>query len=1105
MGIRRPTVVNQQANKQVVVGLNPMRWMARLFLMGISLACWAASASAQGQEARFRASASVGQLDVSRDWLTTEERNFLAGLSELRVAVPRSGGSPPYEEISANNEVGGIQADILVSLARTIGFKVKPVLFDTWPETLQAARRGDVDMVLTLAVTTDRREYLAFTLGTVPVPNGMFGRSAQVGPPPEGARFALEQDFASNDTVRRRFPAARIITHQDTLSALKAVAAGEADYYLGSLLEVVHYMGRNPVPGVELREMIRSGSGHYHIGVRKALAPLVPMLNRGITGLRGTPPRSLADAVVTIGSNAANSPNWPNNLSLDEADQRELQRRPVWRVGAVRGLPLLNDIDAQGDHSGIASDYVEQAATRLGVGTEVVAFDSVGDMLDGLRGGRIDLVPLLTPTPQREKEFLFSRPYFEMPYVLLGRSDGPLYWDLGSLRGRRLALGLQHPLRPLLAERYPEVQLVDAPNGNVAMDMVVSGQADAAVEVKSFANLRIHADTAARLRVLGQVDQLPARFAFAARQDEPALMALVDRVIESIDERERERMQRRWVAVDLNPPFPWRRWLPTLSTAAAGLLLLLGASVWWARRLAAESRERARAVERLEDIARTVPAVTFRYVIHADGRQLDTYYSPGAEAFFGVPLPAGRMLLDTLRPHSREEDHARLKQAEQRSMASGKPFRGTVHYAHPDGRQLRLLTEAVRGRTASGQTTWTGFVTDVSSEHALQQQLAQEAEQRYVMLASASHELRAPTHTLSLALQSLPAGSLQGQANDRLRVAKDAAQTLAQLLDDVLDAARVTVGRVELRPQVFDLHGWLRQLANAQSTAAAQKGLVFTLRQADELPRSVQADPLRLKQVLTNLLSNAIKYTERGSVDVYAACATLPGNMPALSFVVQDTGVGISAEQQQRLFEPFAAADPGAGARSTGLGLSVSRRLVDLMGGRIDIASTAGRGTRATVLVPWVQPAPVVQSDATPADAALLVCDDDPVSRLLLAELLRGQGYRVLEAGGAQEALEIWRGGAVRLIITDLNMPHESGLELIAALRTEEARRGAGARFAVRTPVVVCSGDWAPIEQTADAATHDAFIAKPVQLQTLLDTLAHLGIAPTPVVTPQSR
>ena len=110
-------------------------------------------------------------------------------------------------------------------------------------------------------------------------------------------------------------------------------------------------------------------------------------------------------------------------LKLDEAELALLSQRPVWRVGAVRGLPLLNHVEPDGSHSGIAAEVTEQVVRRLGVGLQVVPFDTVGAMLDGLRRREIDLIPFLTRTAEREREFAFSRPYVEMPYVIVARTS----------------------------------------------------------------------------------------------------------------------------------------------------------------------------------------------------------------------------------------------------------------------------------------------------------------------------------------------------------------------------------------------------------------------------------------------------------------------------------------------------------------------------------------------------------------------------------------------------------------------------------------------------------------------------------------------------------
>ena len=657
-------------------------------------------------------------------------------------------------------------------------------------------------------------------------------------------------------------------------------------------------------------------------------------------------------------------------MSLTSAEQGALVGRSVLRVGAVRGLALLNEARADGGHSGIAADYTAQVASRLGVAVDVLPFDSVARMLDALREGRIHLVPFLTRTPGRAKEFSYSAPYLEMPYYIVARSDAPLYWSLDSLRGKRLALAPQHPLRELLAERYPDIRIVEATSGQGAMDLVAARQADAAVEVKLFANVRINDDNNGMLRAVAQVEELPAQFHFAASKEAAALIPLVDRALADISADERDRLLRRWVAIDLQPAFPWRRHLPWMASAGLGLLLLAVASAWWMRRLSGEVRSRTRAEASLLDALQT----------------------------------------------------------------------------------------------------------------------------KNLYVASASHELRGPLQAVTLALQRLGDGPLGAEQRKAWSIAQDSTAALTQLIDDVLDLARFEAGKLVLRPVVVDLPAQLRQLVDNHRPAIASRGLRLSLRIAEDLPRHVLVDVLRLRQLLVNRIGNAIKYTPAGSVVVEIdQRVPVNGSAAQLQIVVRDTGIGIAPELQRRLFEPFGSLHtptqaPAEG--STGLGLAICKRLAEAMGGQIHIRSAPGLGTEVRLVLPMPPIAaappvvPPVRRTGPVTDRPVLLVDDDAVSRMLMAEMLRADGHTVREAGGVTEALKLSREGDIGLVISDHQMADGTGLDLLQQMARRTAVPGA------RTRLVLCSGSL--IELDLAAAGIDALLRKPVSAECLRETLERL-------------
>jgi CheY-like chemotaxis protein/HPt (histidine-containing phosphotransfer) domain-containing protein len=328
---------------------------------------------------------------------------------------------------------------------------------------------------------------------------------------------------------------------------------------------------------------------------------------------------------------------------------------------------------------------------------------------------------------------------------------------------------------------------------------------------------------------------------------------------------------------------------------------------------------------------------------------------------------------------------------------------------------------------------------------------------------------------------------------------RESAQALLRIIDDVLDFSKIEAGRLDLEDAVFSLSGLVDGAVATVRPQAALKGL----RLATEIETGSQdaliGDPTRVRQILFNLLSNAVKFTDSGSVRVSAATAPLGGGAARVVLAVADTGIGLDAEQQARLFQPFTQADSSTTRRygGTGLGLSIVRRLARLMGGDVAVESAAGAGSTFTVTL-TLQAAPADSPlaellsrrrgpNSVPGlDAArLLVVDDHPINREVLVRQLGLLGLAADTAEDGAEALAAWAPGRYAAVLADLHMPRLDGYQLVQKLRAAEAQGGTG-----RTPVIaVTANAMRGEEERCLAAGMDGYLAKPVALERLQSTL----------------
>ena len=405
-----------------------------------------------------------------------------------------------------------------------------------------------------------------------------------------------------------------------------------------------------------------------------------------------------------------------------------------------------------------------------------------------------------------------------------------------------------------------------------------------------------------------------------------------------------------------------------------------------------------------------------------------------------------------------------------------------------------LAQESRRAAEAESSRQTTMLMDEIDAhgrtDAALQQakeaaESANVAKTRYIV--GLSHEMRTPLNSIYGYAQLLErAGSTPSE--NAVRVIRRSAEHLAGLIDGLLDISKIEGGILRLNRDRVHLPEQLSQLVDMFRLQAASKGIEFRYEAQSRLPTQVHTDQKRLRQILINLLSNAVKYTESGHVGMIVRYRN-----QVAEFVIHDSGVGIPTEELERVFEPFERGRSAAvrALPGTGLGLTITKLLVQVLGGEISVQSEPGSGTRFTVRLMLSEAAgePVVEGPGRIAGyegprRRILLVDDNPEHQDVVKDLLSGVGFDVITASDAASALAEVGRTAPELAILDLSLPDMTGWELAGALRAVPALSA--------LPIVILSANAHEFAAGGIDAVHDAFIMKPVDISLLFEAIGRL-------------
>ncbi|MDO6708187.1 MHYT domain-containing protein [Photobacterium sp. 1_MG-2023] len=410
----------------------------------------------------------------------------------------------------------------------------------------------------------------------------------------------------------------------------------------------------------------------------------------------------------------------------------------------------------------------------------------------------------------------------------------------------------------------------------------------------------------------------------------------------------------------------------------------------------------------------------------------------------------------------------------------------------------------------NGTSTFVGVITDISQQKAMEDALRHSKEEAEIaaqakstFLANMSHELRTPMNSIIGFSELMLDSNMSHEQQRHLGIIRNSAKTLLNLLNDVLDSAKLESGTTELENRHFSLRQMCEQLIATQSLLANKKGIELQLHYDAQLSEHYQGDPLRVQQIILNLLSNAVKFTEKGYVKLHLS----PGRIKGITILVEDTGIGIPPERLNSIFAPFSQADSTMSRRfgGTGLGTTIAKQLVELMHGQISAYSQLARGSTFKVDLPLQRGEPAKVEDNHQDEILLpplkiLVADDVAQNLELMCGLLKRNHHQLFTARNGRDALRVYQQHPVDIILMDVQMPVMDGLQACQAIRKYEAEHGLPQIPVIALTASVLEKD----RRDAMAAGMNGFAVKPIDIYSLHAEIAYLmGISVQPSDAPQ--
>ena len=786
----------------------------------------------------------------------------------------------------------------------------------------------------------------------------------------------------------------------------------------------------------------------------------------------------------------------PYDFFLSDREHNYLASHPVVTFVSDPHWPPVEFINERGVLRGISNDILQLIAEKTGIRFKWTATGSWSRSLSLVEDKKAELITAIAKNEQREKKFIFTRPYFNFPIVMVTTQDKPFINSLEDLSGKKVVAVRGYAVSKLLATHHPTLQLLQADNVQDALRIVAGKKAYTYVGILPVASYNIGKNSEFNLKIAGKTKySLPLSLA-TYQGNSPELITILNKAISSLSQEEKQRIYNKWIQVQFEQETDYSLAWKILFLSIVVFIIFY----YWNRKISAINQK----LDEQRRIFRTIYEKSADAILLLrDGAFIDC--NDAALAMLGYSDRGGVVgrhpaeLSPPVQPGNRDSYRTADKMMVH-AMQYGYHHFQWVHLKG-DGTEFWTdvaYTHLILDNKPTIHVRWL----DIQGQKELQRQLVEQRKKAIAasnakseFLANMSHEIRTPLNALLGMLYLTLKTELTRPQRIYLNKARNAAHSLLTIINDILDLSKIEAGKLEIEQIEFQLESVIGNLRDAMEILASGKHVQFLIRQDMDLPPVLIGDPIRLGQILINLCGNALKFTEEGEVELSLSCREFTGREITLQITVRDTGLGMDDKTREKIFEKFTQADQSTTRRfgGTGLGLAISQALVKMMGGHIWIEKTApGQGSTFCCTLCFQVPEQEGQQPSLQEKIGsllkgvrALIVEGHPASQAILVEIMASFQIEIRTANSGEKAISILEKTAspFDIVFLDRNISGLNGEQTAQRILDDPA--------IIPKPKLVLTTGYGREEILSPAGPvgFDAILFKPVTPSTLLDTI----------------